>query len=160
MDQLEKLVAIEEIKKLKARYCRFSDTRDDEAFEALFTDDVEWTLMGLDGTTVLKKIRGKKEHHEWRASLRETRLAGISVHHCHTPEIEIIDENHATGIWALSDYIRQPAEGKNYQGYGHYHEEYVRQNGQWLISKVTVTRLHVEPRERIDQMPAFREVKW
>lgn len=48
MDAITELVAIEAIKKLKAQYCRFSDTRDDEAFEALFTDDVEWTLTTSD----------------------------------------------------------------------------------------------------------------
>jgi hypothetical protein len=116
VDQLSRLVAIEEIKNLKARYCRFSDTRDDEAFEALFADDLVWTLMSADGKTALKQIHGRQEQHAWRASLRETRLAGFSVHHCHTPEIEIIDEDHATGIWAMSDYLRQPADGKNYLG--------------------------------------------
>lgn len=160
MDPLQELIAIEQIKKLKAQYCRFSDTRDDERFETLFTEDIVWKLMGADGVTVLKEIRGKAEQHSWRASMREARLAGTSVHHCHTPEITILDENNATGIWAVADYLRQPVEGKNFKGYGHYHEEYRREDGRWLISKLTVTRLRVDPLEMEPPDRTVSEKPW
>ena len=29
-------------------------------------------------------------------------------------------------------------------GHGHYHEEYVRQNGRWKIRRLKLTRLHEE----------------
>lgn len=155
MDDLERLIAIEDIKKLKARYCRYVDTKQDEKFEALFTEDVEWTLMNDAGTGVLRKIRGRAEHHAWRASVRDGRLAGFTVHQCHTPEIEIVDHTRATGIWALMDYVRRPNDAMNFVGYGHYHEEYRRQeDGRWLISKVTVTRLHVDQLGRSGPVPS------
>ena len=41
MDALFRLTAIEDIKALKARYCRYVDTKDWVAFRSLFTDDAE-----------------------------------------------------------------------------------------------------------------------
>ena len=73
-------------------------------------------------------------------------LAGFSVHHGHTVEIDIIDEDHGTAIWSMQDYLRVPGD-KNFIGYGHYHEEYRRVGERWLISKCTLTRLHVDPLE-------------
>ena len=146
MNRVDELWAIEQIKQLKARYFRFADTRQDESFLDLFTEELEWILYSEDGTEVITQIRGKDQYRKWRASHRKTRLAGFSVHHGHMPEIEIIDDDNARGIWAMMDYLRQPAKGKNYVGYGHYHEEYVRGlDGQWRIAKVKVTRLHVDP---------------
>jgi 3-phenylpropionate/cinnamic acid dioxygenase small subunit len=145
VDRVEILWAVEQIRQLKAKYCRLADTRKDDLFLALFTDDLEWTLYSEDGTQVIKRVQGKEEYRQWRASHRATRLAGFSVHHVHNPEIEILDEDHARGVWPLMDYLRQPDKEKNYVGYGHYHEEYRREaGGQWRIAAVKVTRLHVD----------------
>jgi hypothetical protein len=80
------------------------------------------------------------------APMTDARVEGFSVHHGHTPEIEIVDDHTATGIWAMSDYLRMP--GLNIVGYGHYHEEYRRcDDGVWRISKARVTRLYVDQPE-------------
>jgi hypothetical protein len=31
------------------------------------------------------------------------------------------------------------------QGYGHYHEEYVREDGEWKIARLELSRLRVDP---------------
>jgi hypothetical protein len=38
-----------------------------------------------------------------------------------------------------------PGERAGLQGYGHYHEEYARSGGRWLISRSRLERLRTDP---------------
>ncbi|MBW2381092.1 MAG: nuclear transport factor 2 family protein [Deltaproteobacteria bacterium] len=59
-------------------------------------------------------------------------------------EIELLSPTEARGIWAMFDYVEfKPSRG--IRGYGHYHEEYRKENGKWLISTLKLTRLRVDP---------------
>ena len=55
----------------------------------------------------------------------------------------------ATGIWAMADYVEWPQpEGDprvGLKGYGHYVEEYIREDGQWRIARSRLERLRVDP---------------
>ena len=72
-----------------------------------------------------------------------------TVHHGHMPEIEIIGADTARGTWAMSDYVEWPSDARNsrigLQGYGHYIEEYVREDGAWRISRSRLERLRIDP---------------
>jgi hypothetical protein len=72
-----------------------------------------------------------------------------TTHHGHMPEIQITGTNTATGIWAMFDYVQFPGadgqSGMGLQGYGHYHEEYVREDGEWKIARLELSRLRVDP---------------
>lgn len=46
MDAIERLKSIEEIKKLKARYCRAVDTKGSDLFRSLFTEDTVVDFRG------------------------------------------------------------------------------------------------------------------
>ena len=122
---------LEEIKKLKARYFRFVDTQQWDAWGDLFTEDA---TLRLGPTLVLNgraEVVGRIS--KWMAGIE-------SVHHGHMPEIEFIDENNARGVWAMFDLVE--GNGRRLNGYGHYHEEYRREaDGKWRIAKLTLTRL-------------------
>ncbi len=66
-----------------------------------------------------------------------------SVHHGHTPEIVLTSDTTATGIWAMEDELwwTNGDVEEHLHGYGHYHEEYRKVEGKWLISYRTLTRL-------------------
>lgn len=143
---LETLLAIEEIKRLKARYFRLMDTRDWAEFPAIFTEDAVFDVLGAleeDPDANLEPVRG-------RAAIVDYVKAAIepitSAHYGHMPEIEILTDDTATGIWAMEDKLRM-AEGSEFErfyGYGHYHETYRRTNGVWQIASLKITRLMVE----------------
>jgi hypothetical protein len=57
----------------------------------------------------------------------------VTVHQCHTPEIQVTSTTTATGIWAMEDMLRWP-DGSEMHGYGHYHETYEAHEGDWRIS--------------------------
>lgn len=129
------LAEIESIKQLKARYCRFLDAKDWTAWRGIFTDDFISDTSEAGG----KLIKGADE---FVAFVRKNLGAPhrTTVHQVHAPEIELISETTARGLWALEDFVRF-APGLNLRGYGHYHETYEKADGQWRISFSKLTRL-------------------
>lgn len=133
MDDAAALREIEAIKQLKARYCRFLDTKDWQAWRGLFTDDFRSDTSPAGG----KLIVGADDFVAFtRKNLRDR----ATVHQVHAPEIELTSATTANAVWALEDVVRL-APGVNLRGYGHYRERYRKIDGQWLITASTLTRL-------------------
>ena len=127
---------MEAIKQLKARYFRTMDTKDWETMRQVFTDDVLMDTTDSGGDIVEGADR-------FLAFLREALDAVVTVHHGHTPEIELTSASSATGIWAMEDMLRWP-DGRELHGYGHYHETYEKGDGVWRIKSSTLTRLRMD----------------
>jgi hypothetical protein len=136
MDAAETLLEIEAIKQLKARYCRFLDTKDWAAWRALFSDDFRSDTSPSGG----KVIVGADE---FVAFVRKNLENQPTVHQVHAPEIELTSPATARGVWALNDVVRL-APGLNLDGFGHYHETYEKTDGQWRITSSTLTRLRTD----------------
>jgi hypothetical protein len=132
----EALLEIEAIKQLKARYCRFLDTKDWVAWREIFTDDFLSDTAEAGG----KVIEGADEFVAFtRKSLRNQ----ATVHQVHAPEIELTSASTARGVWALEDVVRF-GPGANLRGYGHYQETYEKIDGHWRIKSSKLTRLRVD----------------
>lgn len=131
----EALPAIESIKQLKARYCRYLDTKDWAAWRTIFTDDFVSDTSDAGG----KVIAGADDFVAFtrRALGRRTQP---TAHQVHTPEIELTSATTARGTWALQDVVRF-GFGVTLVGYGHYHETYESITGQWFIKSSKLTRL-------------------
>jgi hypothetical protein len=133
MDDAAALMEIESIKQLKARYCRYLDTKDWTAWRGLFADD----FLSDTSQAAGKVIRGADE---FVAFTRKGVGQRATAHQVHAPEIELTSATTARGIWALEDVVRL-APGVNLRGYGHYHETYEKLDGQWQITSSKLTRL-------------------
>jgi hypothetical protein len=133
MDDAAVLLEIEAIKQLKARYCRYLDTKDWQAWRGIFTDDFYSDTSQAGG----KAIRSADE---FVAFTRKGVGDRATAHQVHAPEIELTTATTARGIWALEDVVRL-APGVNLRGYGHYHETYEKVDGQWRITSSKLTRL-------------------
>jgi hypothetical protein len=126
---------IEDLKRLKARYCRLLDAKDWQAWRELFTEDFhsDTSASGglvIDGVDVFIAFVRKNLGAPQR----------ITVHQVHAPELELHSETSASGIWALEDFVRL-GPGLSMRGYGHYHETYLKLDGQWRIRSSRLTRL-------------------
>ncbi len=129
------LLEIESIKQLKARYCRYLDSKDWQAWRTIFVDSFVSDTSQAGG----KFIEGADEFVAFtRRNLRKP--SQVTAHHVHAPEIELTSPTTARGVWALEDVVRL-APGVNLRGYGHYHETYEKIDGQWRITSSTLTRL-------------------
>jgi hypothetical protein len=146
MDAVERVVAIEEIKQLKARYFRCMDTKEWDGFAAVFALDAVMDMSSemRDGTTGGSGVtRGAQEIAAFvRGAVHDVQ----TVHHGHMPEIDLTSPTTATGVWAMEDKLRWP-DGfpiKTMHGYGHYHETYGKVDGEWRITTIVLTRLRVD----------------
>jgi hypothetical protein len=144
-DLLQQLLDIELIKQLKARYFRLMDTKQWDDFRELFTDDAVF-----EGNTDLETITGPPalvadSADRFVAIVRERLSGATTVHHGHMAEIQVIDAVSATGIWAMADLLERPNSAyPSFRGYGHYHERYRKEQGQWRIAACRLTRLKAE----------------
>lgn len=135
----------EHIKELKARYCRFIDTKQWDRLATLFTPETRFDGFGSapSGSDAATFVAGISR-----------RLAGaISIHHCHMPEISFTGAGRARGIWSMMDYLEFPPdavpkeapESRGFMGYGYYEEEYVRSEGVWRFSRLRLARMRIDP---------------
>jgi hypothetical protein len=137
MSDLERLVAIEEIKRLKARRDHAVDTKDWDAYESLHAPDATSQTEGVDQPwTSLAQMRAEIS----------SRLHGVrTVHQSHTPNITFESRDRAHGVWAMEDMLfwKQGSDDHWYHGYGYYYETYERRDGRWVFVKRRLERLHV-----------------
>lgn len=136
---------IKSVMELKAKYCRYLDTKQWDRFRSLFAPDTRFDGFGSapSGSNVDAFVHGVATRHK----------DSITVHHCHMPEILFIGPDKARVIWAMMDYCEWPdgyspgeAPGaRGFYGYGHYEEEYSRIDGEWKISFLRLTRLRIDP---------------
>lgn len=140
---LRRLLDVEDIKRLKARYFRTLDHKDWDGFGDVFARDAvlevpEASLVASGRAAIVAAVSGP--------------LTGSrTVHHGHMPEIELTGPDSATGTWSMEDYVEwaPSADGRRVglRGYGHYLEEYVREDGAWRIARMHLARLRVDPLE-------------
>lgn len=130
------------ISEVKARYCRFLDTKDWESWGDLFTDDFELDTRPSGGMLT----HGRDE----ALRIVQTSIgSAVTVHQVHSPEMRIEGDT-AHVVWAMQDRViwsedRAAKMGNaGLTGFGHYHERYVRQGGRWRIAAQVLTRLHMD----------------
>jgi hypothetical protein len=133
---MDRMAEILEIHKLKALYFRLMDEKRWDEWKEVFSED----FVGVyDGPHPQLRFEGR-DH--LVAENRKILATAKTVHHGHMPEIEITSETSATGIWAMFDYVELPEF--TLRGYGHYHDEYVKQDGRWRIQATRLTRLRCD----------------
>ncbi len=136
MTDLERLVAIEDIKRLQYRRIRAVDTKDWKTYAACHAQDMIHEAEGVKSIGVDAMVERVAKSFERRTSM----------HHVHSPEIDITSPTTATGIWVLQDtmYWDSP-EGSHWKvGYGHYHDTYAKINGVWLYTSRNLIRDRTE----------------
>jgi SnoaL-like domain len=123
---------IEAIKQLKARYIRMVDSKNWDAWRALFTSDCQvetegGLFVGPDAVV---------------ASVSQALASGTTVHRATMPEITLTGPDSASGIWAMQDVVDLVVRGEHYEfhGYGYYYEEYQRGPDGWKIKGTKLVR--------------------
>jgi SnoaL-like domain len=136
MTDIERLLALEDIKLLKARRDHAVDTKDFETYEALHAPD---HVSHNDG------FARWNNRDEMIANVRRLMSDNVTVHHSHTPQITFESPTKATGVWGMEDNIFwKQGEGDHWlQGFGFYHESYEKRDGTWVFTSRQLKRIHV-----------------
>lgn len=157
MEPVERLIAIEEIRGLKAKYFRGIDQKDKDLLLGILSEDVTIDYRGAttDPATGVNAIPSATSgaHHgrEACAEMMITSLVGaVTAHFSGIGEINIIDESRAEAIWPMFDVLRLPDESpvSDLVGYGHYYETYERVGSDWLLKTLRLTRIRVDATQR------------
>lgn len=136
--------AIEAIRTLKAKYCRYADLRRWDDLQALFVPTGLMRFYAPDGSVT----------NEIPASSIATTLGGRvghgqPIHHVFSHELAV-DGEQGTGVWAMEDLIFHDLEAHpdspfaQMHGFGHYHESYVLTPDGWRIDQLKLTRLRID----------------
>lgn len=143
MNAIERLLAIEDIKQVKAKYFYGLDHKDWDLWRReVWAPDARLEVPEADMVVEpLDKVVA------WVA-----RTCGnqVSVHHGHMPIMEFTSDATADVIWAMEDRLfrmkDQPLEdgSTHLHGFGHYRETYVKLAAGWRIRSSRLTRLRVE----------------
>src|SRR5579864_2311647 len=132
---------------LKAKYCRFLDTKDWAGYADLFAEDFELDVP-TGGDPMI--VRGREAAVRFIRSCVEH---ATTAHQVHNPEIEV-DGDTARATWAMNDRViwgedrvGSMAEA-GHVGYGHYRERYVRKDGRWRIAASQLRYLAYDPQPK------------
>jgi hypothetical protein len=141
----QQLSDLEQIRQLKARYCRFIDTKQWSRLATLFAPGTRFDGFGSAPAGADEKV--------FIAGISQRLAKVVSVHHCHTPEISFTGADSARGLWQMMDYLlfppdappREAPDAAGFTAYGYYEEEYARIGDDWKFSFLRLTRLRVDP---------------
>jgi SnoaL-like domain len=133
ISDIERLLALEDIRMLKSRRDRACDTKDWALYRSLHADDHVSHNEGMD---------------RWGSAdemiANVAKLLGpdkTTVHHSHTPDITFESATKAKGIWGMEDWIFDTASGELLiHGFGFYHETYEKRDGEWLFTSRQLRR--------------------
>lgn len=163
MDDLEKLLAIDAVKRLKATYFYAVDTKNYELLATIYDDE---SIADFRGERDLKPGESPdklapveqalaagdnalaKGGDNIVALIREAVIPLVTVHHGHAPIIKVIGPDEVKGIWPMFDYVDN-SRGAALKGYGHYHETYRKVGGRWILRHSVVTRLRTDGRNPV-----------
>lgn len=151
---MDTLLEIEKIQQLKGKYCRYLDGND-------------WDLMRdevLTGDVIAEYSDGDLHYDGSEAVIKflTESIGGpdiLTMHTGHMPEITLIGDTTATGVWYLHDIVIVPAVKLMIQGNGVYHDEYRKENGEWRISKTGYQRLF-EVQDALSDKFKVTKSKW
>lgn len=144
---LQQLMDMEAIRQLKHAYFRCLDTANWEELGELFHDEVAVHFIG---GSYEWKLQGKAEYLESVA--QSFHREAIGHHNGHHPEIQILSENEATGIWYLADNMWILNHKFLTSGTALYWDRYLKVDGRWVIKDTSYRRIY-EVNQALDQNP-------
>jgi SnoaL-like protein len=149
VDDIERLVIIEDLRRLMARYVYNADQQRWSDLAALFTPDGTFTPRNVDGS-LAQRMAGREEI---AASIPASIGPGaVVIHHLFSDEIDVDSAASAHGVFAMEDLITRPASTDDngqarftsMHGYGHYRPRFTKTDGRWHIAELMLTRLRLD----------------
>ena len=134
---VQMLLDMEAVRRLKHAYFRCLDTANWEEMSEIFHEDVEVHFVG--------------GNYEWKLSGREEYLKAIQSsftresvghHNGHHPEIQILSEDEATGVWYLADNMWVMNHNFFTTGTAIYWDRYLKIDGRWTIKDTRYERIY------------------
>ncbi len=134
--RVQALEDVQAITQLKHRYFRLLDHQDWAALRDCFTEDIEthyenghYRFAGIDAVMrfLSESLEGLRAGGRW------------GIHLGHHPEIELLSETQAHGLWTLHAASFDRGQGRVGRQESFYEDEYRKSDGVWRISRTGYT---------------------
>ena len=145
--QIQRLTDIEEIKRLKNAYFRCLDTANIDELREMLTEDYACQCIGGDYDYV---AGGRDEFLAMVGDSFNTKM--VTQHNGHGPEIDILSDREAKGLWYFHDQVYNFVTKEFLSGTGLYYDRYVKTEGHWKIQYAEYERVY-EATEILDRPP-------
>ena len=146
---VQRLMDMEAVRQLKHAYFRCIDTANFEELATLFHENVSVHFVG---GTYEWKLDGRDEY---LASIRKSFTnQAVGHHNGHHPEIQMLSETEATGIWYLTDNMWILNGNFFTTGTAVYWDRYLKLDGRWLIKDTKYRRIY-EINRKLEENPPF-----
>lgn len=131
---------IEQVRRAKALYCRFVDTKEWARFSDLLEPAVHVQAYDPAGGT----IAAFDDRGSYVDAVSAFLHGAQSIHQVHNDEIDQLSDTEISGIWSMEDVIVFPknSDGRpaRLHGYGHYHELWRRGPDGWRLARMELRR--------------------
>ncbi|MBO0144594.1 nuclear transport factor 2 family protein [Agrobacterium sp. Ap1] len=140
-----------EIETRKARYCRYIDTKQWDEFQELFLNEPYIRFMDTEGQT----IHAFASLDDFVTTSARYLEGARTIHQVHNAEMERVSDREVNAIWSMEDYLVFPRVDQtrpaSMHGYGHYHETWHLEGGEWRIARLELRRtiLEIASKERV-----------
>ncbi|MEE2677071.1 MAG: nuclear transport factor 2 family protein [Myxococcota bacterium] len=146
---IQRLMDMEAVRQVKHAYFRCIDTANFAELATLFHEDVSVHFIG---GTYEWKLQGRDEY---LASIQKSfTTQSVGHHNGHHPEIQMLSETEATGIWYLTDNMWVMNGDFFTTGTAVYWDRYVKEEGRWLIRDTKYRRIY-EINRKLEENPQF-----
>ena len=128
---------IEQIKRLKYAYCRCIDMANFVELKELFTEDASVCYVG---GSYRFEAQGRDKILE--ALTYAFHSEAVAMHHVNHPEIDLVSDTEASGVWYLKDWFLDLRHKIITDGTALYRDRYVKQDGRWKIHYASYERIY------------------
>ncbi|WP_344753611.1 nuclear transport factor 2 family protein [Leifsonella bigeumensis] len=145
---MERLLALEDIRRIKAEYFAAIDEKRWDDLEAVFLPDAQFGPFWA--------AAEPESVQQFVESVRTTFADVHTIHVAFMPIIDLLDADHATGRWSMQDTLSWAPDTFDFRdsavpgqrgaiGKGVYRDRYQRDaDGRWRISFTSLERLSIE----------------
>lgn len=149
MEDVTRLLTIQALIELRARHNRLIDTRRWADLPILFTGDFVYERPPPGANRDDAQLERYVGSDAMLSILQSNGASGITAHHACLPELEIIDAEHAEGLWAVSAEVHAEAAPHEqvYRLVGYCHDTYRKVDGAWRFASIRLERLFAVRRQ-------------
>ena len=135
--RIQRIEDIEAIKQTKYKYFRCFDTANLEELAETLTEDITLSVVGgVYGFT----LEGRDAYLEMVRDGAHAEM--VTQHNGHHPEIQILSDSEATGIWYLADNMWILDARYFTTGTALYWDRYRKSDGRWQITETRYERIY------------------
>ncbi len=138
---IEDVINIEEIKKLKNLYSYYWDGGEVDKLIELFADDGTCEFGAKYGNWTGKEAVAAGFRGLWEGHVANGRLPFQVIHTFANPVIDITGPDTATGRWFLMEFTTIEGESNPPRNFGIYQDDYRKVDGEWKFVRTSVDLL-------------------